>query len=62
VLKEPCQWNEADLQQLIHQKVDESLELEYKSSDALGASDGQKNEIRGIIYFMQAHLAIGLVA
>jgi hypothetical protein len=45
VPKEPWDWDEADLQQLIHQKVDESLELEYKSSDALGTTDGKKNEI-----------------
>jgi hypothetical protein len=45
VPKEPWEWDEADLQQLIHQKVDESLELEYKSSDALGSTDRKKNEI-----------------
>ena len=43
--KEPWELDEPDLQDLIDQKVEESLELEYKGPDALGATDGKKNEI-----------------
>lgn len=32
--KEPWEWDESDLQQLINDQVDESTELEYKGADA----------------------------
>jgi hypothetical protein len=39
------EWDESDLHALIAAGVQESLTLDYKSSDALQRSDGKKNEI-----------------
>jgi hypothetical protein len=38
-------WNLDRLEQLIRDKVEENLSLEYKSAEALGKSDGKKAEI-----------------
>lgn len=38
-------WNEQKLKQLINNKVEESLTLEYKAADALTNSDSKKKEI-----------------
>ena len=38
-------WTEARLQQLIDNKIQENANLDYKSSGALGKSDGKKKEI-----------------
>jgi hypothetical protein len=44
-MKEPGSWQEEDLLQLIHDKREESIELDYKRADALQASEGKKTEI-----------------
>lgn len=38
-------WDQTELQRYINDKVEENLNLDYKSADALGASDGKKEEI-----------------
>jgi hypothetical protein len=43
--REPWEWEEADLLRLISDQVEESRELEYKASGALGQSDSKKTEI-----------------
>jgi len=44
-LNQPWEWNEEDLRSLIANRVQESIELDYKECDALGTGDGKKNEI-----------------
>jgi schlafen family protein len=44
-LREPWEWQEDDIQALIREQRKESLELEYKKSDALGKTDSKKKEI-----------------
>jgi predicted HTH transcriptional regulator len=44
-MKDSVEWNEADVSSLIANEVQESLTLDYKQSDALGKSDGKKNEL-----------------
>ena len=38
-------WEEADLQQLVQQKADEGLELDFKECGALQKTDGKKREL-----------------
>ena len=38
-------WDQARLQQLINDEVEENLNLEYKAADALAKTDGKKREI-----------------
>ena len=40
-----AQWDQARIQQLIDDEIEESLTLEYKSAPALSRSDGKKREI-----------------
>jgi hypothetical protein len=44
-MKDPVEWNEADVLSLIDNEVQESLTLDYKQSDALGKSGGKKSEL-----------------
>ncbi len=44
-MKPVSEWDESDLLALIANEVQESLELDYKRSDALGKADLKKNEI-----------------
>ena len=44
-MKEPWEWNEDDLEALIRSKTKESIELEYKSSEALSRTDNKKKEL-----------------
>ncbi|MCI0378779.1 MAG: ATP-binding protein [Gemmataceae bacterium] len=44
-MKPAWEWTEADLDALIANGVKESIELDYKKSEALGKTDGKKNEI-----------------
>lgn len=44
-MRPPSQWNEDDLLELISLGAQESLVLEYKASEALGQTDGKKNEL-----------------
>jgi hypothetical protein len=44
-MKEPWEWNEDDLQSLITNGVQESLELEYKACPSLAKGDKEKNEL-----------------
>ena len=41
----PKSWTENKIQRYIDSEIEESLTLEYKSGDALGKSDYQKQEI-----------------
>jgi Putative DNA-binding domain len=45
LMKEPWQWEESDVLNLIRDQEQESLILDYKSSDALQKTDGKKNEL-----------------
>lgn len=38
-------WNEKNLQELINDQIEENLNLEYKSADSIGKSEGKKKEI-----------------
>ncbi len=42
---EPWEWEEEDLELLISTGRQEAIDLDYKSNDALGKSEGKKNEI-----------------
>ncbi len=44
-MKKPWEWEEKDLLELISARTQESINLDYKACDALGTSDGKKNEI-----------------
>lgn len=44
-MREPIDWDEADLQRLIREQITESLTLEYKSSGALAKTDPKKAEL-----------------
>ena len=44
-MRDPCEWTEADLQQMIDNKIQENLYLDYKRSDALGKTDHCRNEL-----------------
>ena len=44
-MKEPWEWDEADVLRLISDQVQESLTLDYKECDALQKTEGKKNEI-----------------
>lgn len=44
-MKDPIEWDEADVDSLIKNKVQESLTLDYKRSDALGKSDQKRGEL-----------------
>jgi hypothetical protein len=44
-MTEPGQWEETDIQALIHEQREEDLRLEYKKSDALSKTEGKKTEI-----------------
>lgn len=44
-MKEPWEWTEEDVLNLIRNKIGESTSLEYKACDALGKTDGKKQEI-----------------
>lgn len=44
-MKESWLWKEEDILNLIHNKVRESLNLEYKSCDALAKTEGKRKEI-----------------
>src|SRR5690606_27296901 len=45
-MKNPWEWvTEADIQELIQQKIQENMFLDYKQIDSLGKSDGKKKEI-----------------
>jgi hypothetical protein len=44
-MKQPWEWDEDDLQALITNRVQESIELDYKQCDALAQTDGKKNEL-----------------
>lgn len=44
-MKNPWEWEEADVQSLITNSVQESLTMEYKICDALQKTDGKKKEI-----------------
>jgi predicted HTH transcriptional regulator len=44
-MKEPQFWQEEDLFDLIRNKHEENIELDYKRADALQSSDGKKAEI-----------------
>lgn len=44
-MKPVSEWDEGDLLALIQNEVQESLELDYKRSDALAKTDAKKNEI-----------------
>ena len=44
-MKPVSEWNEGDLRALVANEVQESLELDYKRSDALAKTDTKKNEI-----------------
>ena len=44
-MKPISEWDEGDLRALIANEVQESLELDYKRSDALGKTEGKKGEI-----------------
>jgi predicted HTH transcriptional regulator len=44
-MKDAIEWNEADILLLIKEKVQESLTLDYKKSDALGKADRKKIEL-----------------
>ena len=38
-------WTKQKIESLIDGKIQESLELEYKGKDALGTSEGKRNEV-----------------
>jgi len=44
-MRDPWQWEEQDIQVLIHEQRKEDLQLEYKRSDALAKTDARKAEI-----------------
>lgn len=44
-MKQPWEWDEADLLALIRDQVQESLTLDYKANGALDRSDAKKNEV-----------------
>jgi len=44
-MKDPQEWDEAEVASLIRNQVQESLTLEYKRSDALGRTDSKRNEL-----------------
>jgi hypothetical protein len=44
-MKDATEWEEADIASLIHNKVQESLTLDYKKSDALGKTDRKKSDL-----------------
>lgn len=44
-MKQPWEWNENDLLNLITVGEKESIELDYKACDALAQTDGKKNEM-----------------
>jgi hypothetical protein len=44
-MKEPQFWQEEDLVELIRNKHEETIELDYKRADALQSTDGKKTEI-----------------
>lgn len=44
-MKEPKNWNEDDLLQLIAEKVKEGIELDYKRSDSLEKTERRKDEL-----------------
>jgi hypothetical protein len=44
-MKQPWEWDEDDLQTLILNGTQESIELDYKACDALAQTEGKKNEL-----------------
>jgi hypothetical protein len=44
-MRDAIEWDEADILSLIKEKVQESLTLDHKKSDALGKADRKKNEL-----------------
>jgi hypothetical protein len=44
-MKQPWEWNEADILELISNGVQESLSLDYKACASLGRTDGKKKEL-----------------
>lgn len=44
-MAEPDTWQEADLLQLVSEKADESLELDFKEAGALQKTDGKKRDL-----------------
>ncbi len=44
-MKDAIEWDEADILSLIKDKVQESLTLDYKKSDALARTEGKKTEL-----------------
>src|SRR5689334_5136891 len=44
-MREPWEWDEADILEMIRDQVQESLILDYKKCDALQKTDGKKSEM-----------------
>jgi len=44
-MREPWEWEEQDIQALIHEQRRENFQLEYKRSDSLAKTDPRKTEI-----------------